>query len=187
MTARRPLRPAVFLDRDGTLNVDHNFVHKAEEWEWIPGALEAIKGFNRLGFAVVVVSNQSGIGRGLFTSADVEKLHRWVADEAAKKAARIDGFYFCPHKPDEGCACRKPNPGMLIQARDEMGLDLSRSFMAGDKGLDAGAAIAAGVSPFGLLTGQGRARRDEFPAGVPVMEDLPAVLAHIEKTLSREA
>jgi D-glycero-D-manno-heptose 1,7-bisphosphate phosphatase len=173
----------VFLDRDGTLNVEKGYVHSPEEWEWIPGAVEALRRFNRRGFKIVVLSNQSGIARGYFGAADVERLHAWVVDELARRDAKVDAFYFCPHGPGDGCECRKPKPGMLLRAARDLGLDLSRSWMIGDHASDVGAARAAGVKPLFVLTGHGAEERPRLPEGTVVMADISEACERIEKDL----
>lgn len=145
-------RPTAFLDRDGVLNRDHGYVHRSEDFEWLPGAREAIRHLNDAGYLAVVVSNQAGIARGLYAPADVERLHRWINTELAKVGAHVDAFYYCPHHPTEGkgeyrrvCDCRKPAAGMLLQAIREWPIDPTRSFMVGDKEIDMQAAAAAGI------------------------------------------
>jgi len=145
-------RPVAFLDRDGVLNRDHGYVHKREDFEWLPGAREAVKRLNDTGHLVIVVSNQAGIARGLYAPADVERLHCWINAELAKAGAHIDAFYYCPHHPTEGkgdyrrtCDCRKPAPGMLLQAMRDWPVNAAASFMVGDKEIDMQAAAAAGV------------------------------------------
>lgn len=145
-------RPTAFLDRDGVLNRDHGYVHRSEDFEWLPGAREAIKHLNDAGYLAVVVSNQAGIARGLYAPADVERLHRWINAELAKVGAHVDAFYYCPHHPTEGkgeyrrvCDCRKPAAGMLLQAIREWPINPKRSFMVGDKEIDMQAAAAAGI------------------------------------------
>jgi D-glycero-D-manno-heptose 1,7-bisphosphate phosphatase len=180
--------PAVFLDRDGTINVDKHFVHRIDQWEWIPGAVEAIRGFNQLGFRVIVVSNQAGIARGYYTEEDVRRLHEHVRRVLEEMGARVDAFYFCPHHPDLGpaCPCRKPLPGLLLQAQRECGLDLSRSFMIGDKVIDVLAGRAAGANPLLVETGYGRDQKAQAPAGTVVVPDLPAALEWIQGRIARE-
>jgi D-glycero-D-manno-heptose 1,7-bisphosphate phosphatase len=144
---------AAFLDRDGTLNVDHGYVHRHEDWQWMPGALESLAALNRMGLKVVVVSNQSGVARGYFKEDAVRRLHDWVAKDAAAHGARIDAFYYCPHL--DGCDCRKPSPGMLLRAAHDMSIDLAGSYMVGDSPRDAEAGVAAGTTAIllGAATG----------------------------------
>ena len=149
--------PAVFLDRDGTINVENNYLYRVEDWEWIPGTKEAIRKFKQSGYKVVVVSNQAGIARGIFESSDVERLHTFVQQELACIGTSIDAFYYCPHHPNYSgnCSCRKPAPGMLVQASLDLNLDLTRSWMIGDKLIDVQAGRAAGVQSMIVRTGYG--------------------------------
>lgn len=152
------LRPAIFLDRDGTLNVETGYLYKKAEWRWLPGAREAIAKLNRANYLVVVVTNQAGIARGLYRPEDVLELHYWVNMQLAEVGAKIDGFYFCPHHPEftGDCACRKPKPGMLLQAAQELGIDLKNSWMVGDKMSDVEAGMAAGCKSILVQTGYGK-------------------------------
>ena len=153
---RNERRPAAFLDRDGVLNRDTGYVHLPQEFEWLPSAKDAVKLFNDSNYLVIVVTNQSGVARGLYSANDVERLHRWINTELGHSGAHIDAFYYCPHHP-EGldpyrlvCDCRKPAPGMLLQAMREWPVDRSRSFMIGDKDIDVEAAERAGIRGFRL-------------------------------------
>ena len=156
--AERPI-PAVFLDRDGTINVEKNYLYRIEDWEWIPGAKEAITQLNEAGFLVVVVSNQAGIARGLYTEQDVNFLHKHVSTELMCEGGKIDAYYFCPHHPEHGenraCECRKPSPNMLIEAARALNIDLAKSWMLGDKVVDVQAGQLAGVSTILVRTGYG--------------------------------
>ena len=159
---KKTTRRAVFLDRDGTINVEKDYLHKIEDFEFIPGAPEAIKRLKDAGFLVIVVSNQSGVGRGYFDEHAVEKLHRYVQSELAGHNTSIDAFYFCPHHPEKGignykivCDCRKGEPGMLLQAAKEYDVDLQKSFMIGDKLADIEAGHRAGCQVLLVLTGYG--------------------------------
>jgi len=156
-TPTRRARPAVFLDRDGTINVEKNYLYRYEEWEWIAGAQDAIARLNKLGFLVVVVTNQAGIARGLYKERDVERLHQLIAVELKESGASIDAFYFCPHHPDftDACNCRKPSSGMILEAARNLHIDLSRSWMVGDKISDIEAGHAAGISTILVRTGYG--------------------------------
>ena len=157
-----PLNRAVFLDRDGTINVEKHYLHKIEDFEFIPGAPEAIKKLKDAGFLVIVVSNQAGVARGFFDEQAVETLHRHLQSELAALGTAIDAFYFCPHHPEEGvgryriaCDCRKGEPGMLLQAAREHNIDLHASFMIGDKLADIEAGERAGCQSILVLTGYG--------------------------------
>ena len=155
-------RKAVFLDRDGTINVEKDYLYKIEDFEFIPGVPEAIKRLKDAGFLVIVVSNQSGVGRGYFDERAVETLHRHIQEELVEFGTSIDAFYFCPHHPDEGvgdykvvCDCRKGAPGMLLQAAEDHDIDLQKSFMIGDKLADIKAGQRAGCQSILVLTGYG--------------------------------
>ncbi|WP_069131099.1 D-glycero-alpha-D-manno-heptose-1,7-bisphosphate 7-phosphatase [Rhodohalobacter halophilus] len=146
---------AFFLDRDGTLNVDYNFVHKPEEWTWCRGALEAIKWLNQNEFKIIVVTNQSGISRGHYSVNDVNQLHNWVDTQLSEKGLRIDDWYIAPHHPKFDPAPhrfdpadRKPETGMFQKAIRKHGIDPAQSFMAGDKVSDLKPALELGIKPF---------------------------------------
>jgi D-glycero-D-manno-heptose 1,7-bisphosphate phosphatase len=167
-------RAVVFFDRDGTLNVEKNYVYRYEDWEWLPGAISGLKTLAEAGFLLVIVSNQSGVARGFFSAKNVEELHRHVADDLRMSGVEVAGFYFCPHGPEEGCDCRKPCPGLLLRAAEDLSLDLSRSFMVGDKVIDVEAGCRAGVQPLLVETGYGKEQRHLLRSPVPVMKDLSA-------------
>ena len=117
-TSHNGMKHAIFLDRDGTINVEKNYLHRIEDWEWIPGATKAIRNFNEAGYLVVVVTNQAGVARSLYGEEEVRRLHEFIDSELAKEDALINAYYICPHHPDFGektnCDCRKPRPGMLL-------------------------------------------------------------------------
>ncbi len=136
---------AVFLDRDGVINVEKEYLHTIDAFEFIDGVFEACRHFQTLGYGLIIVTNQSGIGRGYYTEDDFESVTTWMLEQFHSHDIQIDAIYHCPHTPDKGCSCRKPNPGMLLQAAKEHGLDLSESWMIGDKESDIEAAKAAGV------------------------------------------
>ena len=159
-------KPAVFLDRDGTINVDKHYLHKIEDFEFIPGALQAIKKLKNAGYLVVVVTNQSGVARGYFNMDDVTRLHGHIQQELAGAGTGIDAFYVCPHHLEKGlgefrkeCDCRKGRPGLLFQASADLDIDLKRSFMVGDKIADIEAGENAGCQPILVLTGYGQESR----------------------------
>jgi D-glycero-D-manno-heptose 1,7-bisphosphate phosphatase len=145
-------RPAAFLDRDGVLNVDHGFVHKPEQLEWIEGAPEAVRLLNSAGYYVLVVTNQSGIARGYFDEAAVKLFHARMQDSLKAHGAHIDAFYYCPHHPEGTvksfavtCRCRKPGTGLLEQATGEWPVEIDASFLIGDRDDDMAAAAAFGI------------------------------------------
>lgn len=173
-------RPAVFFDRDGTLNVEKNYVHVPAEWAWLPGAVDALRRVGELGLTAVVVTNQSGVGRGYYDRSAVTALHDWVAAGLSTQGISVAGFYFCPHVEADRCDCRKPAPGLLTRAARELGLDLARSFMIGDKAADVAAARAAGVTPILVLTGYGASERAAVPVGVAVADDVVGAVRWIE-------
>ena len=151
MTTRRR-RPAAFLDRDGVLIEDTGYPHDPAEVRWVAGAPEAVARLNREGFLVFVVTNQSGVARGLYPEEQVRALHRWMAGHLAASGARIDGFEHCPHHPEaplpayrRACRRRKPAPGMIEDLLAAWPVDRARSFLVGDKETDLAAAAAAGV------------------------------------------
>lgn len=154
------MRRAAFLDRDGTINVEKGYLHKPCDWEWIPGSVEAIKGFNALGYLVIVVTNQPGIARGIYTHKEVDFLHQYVDALLAAAGARIDAYYYCPHHPNYGeikkCKCRKPKPGLLLKAKMDFDIDMEHSFMIGDKCSDILAGRAASTAAILVATGYGR-------------------------------
>ncbi len=157
-------RPAVFLDRDGTINVEKDYLYKVADFAFLPGAVAAVARLKQAGFLVFVVTNQSGVARGYYTLEDVEVLHRHLQAELRRSGTAVDGFYVCPHHPEQGlapwrrvCDCRKGNPGLLLQAAAEHRVDLARSFMVGDKAADIEAGRRAGCTPLLVLTGYGAA------------------------------
>lgn len=142
-----PLRGAVFFDRDGVLNIDGGFAFSPDQIAWVRGAHAAVRRVNAAGLLALVVTNQSGVARGLYTAEDVRALHRWMQAELAAQGARIDAWEFCPHHPEIGADCRrrKPGSGMLDDLIARFGIDPARSVMLGDRESDMAAAAAAGV------------------------------------------
>ena len=146
------MRRALFLDRDGVINVDHAYVHKQESFEFIDGIFELVRKARELDYLVLVVTNQAGIGRGYYSEDEFLALTEWMKAQFAACGASIDAVYFCPDHPLHGVShyrrdspMRKPAPGMLLQARDEFGIDMALSVMVGDKRTDMEAGAAAGV------------------------------------------
>jgi len=180
-----PLRPAVFLDRDGVI-IEHrdDYVKSLAEVVFIPGALEALARLARHDVLIVVATNQSAIGRGLLTRADADAINTHVLKRIAAAGGRVDGLYLCPHRPEDGCACRKPAPGMLLEAARDLGIDLAASAMIGDSLTDMLAAQAAGVRPILVLTGLGqRHTRELLPPELHHTLKVPDLATAIQKLL----
>jgi D-glycero-D-manno-heptose 1,7-bisphosphate phosphatase len=144
---------AVFLDRDGTLIEEVNFLSRAEDLRFFSFTDEAVKILKENGFLIVVITNQSGIGRGIFTEAAMREIHEIIQTKLTKK---IDAFYFCPHLPGAGCACRKPKTGMIEQALADFEIDLENSWFVGDKAIDVETGQNANVKTALVLTGYGK-------------------------------
>ncbi len=136
---------ALFLDRDGVINYDKGYVCKIEDFEFVKGIFATLDYFQKKGFKLFIVTNQSGIGRGYYTLKDFEILNRWMLKELEKRGIKIERVYFCPHAPEEGCFCRKPNIGMFQKAFKEFKIDKKSSWMIGDKLSDTKAAVNAGI------------------------------------------
>lgn len=176
------MRRAVFLDRDGTLNVEKEYLYRIVDFEFIPGTVEAIRLLNDAGFLVVVVTNQSGVARGYYTEEDVESLHRHIAAELQKSGARVDAWLYCPHHPDGRgsyslpCSCRKPLPGMLKEAARRYDIDLASSVMIGDKLADISAGQAAGCRTILVRTGYGADEECHVSKNTLVFDDLRAAV-----------
>lgn len=161
---------AAFLDRDGVINIDHAYVSKWEDFDFVDGALEGARLMHDAGFQLVIVTNQSGIGRGYYTEEDFAALNIHVKEAFAAAGAPLAGIYFCPHHPEKAigrykiqCSCRKPAPGMILQAAEDLGIDLSQSVMFGDKPGDMQAALSAGVAHRVLLGTDGLAEPKLVP------------------------
>jgi len=154
--------PAVFLDRDGTINEERHYLHQTAHLRLIRGAARAIRLLNQAGIPVFLATNQAGIGRGYYTPADMAALHHELARRLARRGAHLDGLYHCPHRPDERCSCRKPQPGMLLRAAAEHHLDLSRSYAVGDKLSDLLAGRSVGCRTVLVLTGYGQESRQQL-------------------------
>ena len=152
MTPQPAGSPAAFLDRDGVINADHGYVFRWEDFELLPGVESALQQLQDLGYQLVIVTNQSGIGRGLYTERDLAELNDALKKHLGRSGIDISGIYHCPHHPSEAlgeylqvCDCRKPAPGMLLAAIGDLGIDPEQSIMVGDKPSDMEAALRAGV------------------------------------------
>jgi D-glycero-D-manno-heptose 1,7-bisphosphate phosphatase len=170
-------RRAVFLDRDGTINEEVGYLGNPDDLHLLPGAAGAIRRLNESGFTAIVVTNQSAIGRGYFSSEDVAAVNTRLVEQLRERGASIDGLYVCPHRPDERCSCRKPEPGLLLQAAEEHGLDVRGSFLVGDKESDLDSGRRAGCRTVLVRTGP------EGPENAPppdhVADDLAAAVEWI--------
>ena len=178
----------LFLDRDGVINIDHGYLYRSEDFEFIPGVFEACRKFQQSGYRIVVVTNQSGIGRGYYTENDFHVLTQWMLKQFAENQIEVLDVFFCPHHPTKAlpqylkdCDCRKPAPGMLLQAIEKHGLDPNNAIMVGDKVGDMKAAENAGVDQKFLVTsGQSLSAQDKQAAdGV-----YPSLLALAESILA---
>jgi D-glycero-D-manno-heptose 1,7-bisphosphate phosphatase len=172
----------VILDRDGTINEDsEEYIKSPDEWRPIKGSLEAIARLTQADYRVVVATNQSGIARGLFDTRTLFAIHDTLLRALAKHGGRIDAFFFCPHAPEAGCSCRKPQPGMLLEVARRFNVPLDQAYMVGDTLRDLQAAAAAGARPVLVLTGKGALARDAggLPPGTRVFPDLAAFALYL--------
>jgi len=161
-------QPAVFVDRDGTLIEEVNFLSRLEDLIVFPFTPPAVKLLKDKGFLVIVLTNQSGIARGIYTEADMHGIHQQIQLEVG---GAIDAFYFCPHLPSAECLCRKPNLGMIESAQADFEIDLERSWMIGDKNLDVQIAENAGIKSVMVLTGYGQNHRTMLRSEPDVVAD----------------
>ena len=170
----------IILDRDGTINEDSlEYIKSPQEWQPLAGALEAIARLNHAGWRVVVASNQSGLGRGLFDVATLNAMHAKLHTMLAAVGGRVDAIFYCPHAPDDKCRCRKPESGLFEQIAERYGVELKNVPTVGDTARDLVAGAAVGCEPHLVLTGKGAALRDQplsadFPVGTQVHDDLGA-------------
>jgi D-glycero-D-manno-heptose 1,7-bisphosphate phosphatase len=174
----------VILDRDGVINFDSDsFIKGPAEWRPIPGSLEAIARLNHAGFHVVLATNQSGVGRGLFEVSTLNAIHDKMHRALAHIGGRIDAIFFCPHAQDAGCSCRKPNPGLFDEIARRFNVDLKGVPSVGDSLRDLEAAAAVGAEPILVLTGKGRKTEDAggLPPGTRVFSDLAEAARSIVK------
>ena len=184
----KALRPAAFLDRDGVINIDHAYVSRWEDFEFVPGAIDAMRRLGEAGYALVVVTNQSGVARGYFDEAAVQRLHEALRAHLAERGVLLAAIEYCPHLPDATvaryaceCDCRKPAPGMLLRAAEALGLDLPASLMFGDKPSDIEAAQAAGVGRPVMVAKDGKpgSTTRKVPAGALSFDSLAQAVASL--------
>jgi len=172
----------IILDRDGVINYDsEQFIKSPDEWKPIPGSLEAIARLNQWGWRVVVASNQSGVGRGLFGMDTLNAINEKMVKSLTQVGGRLDAIFFCPHAADSTCNCRKPKPGMFLQIAERFNASLERVPVVGDSLRDLQAGVAVGCKPYLVLTGKGQKTRDDpaLPEGTLIYPDLAAVVADL--------
>jgi D-glycero-D-manno-heptose 1,7-bisphosphate phosphatase len=170
----------VILDRDGVINLDsEQYIKSPDEWRPIAGSLEAIARFTQAGFRVVVATNQSGVGRGLFDMAALNAIHDKMHKAVSQLGGRIDAIFFCPHAQDRGCACRKPQPGMLLEIAERFDVALAEVPVIGDSLRDLQAASEAGARPILVLTGKGERTLESggLPENTEIHQDLATAAA----------
>lgn len=184
------MKKAIFLDRDGTLNIDHGYVHQIDDFHFIDGSIESLRKLKAMGFLLILVTNQSGIARGYFSEAQFLQLTEWMDWSLADRGVDLDGIYYCPHHPHgkgeyrQDCDCRKPKSGMLVQAIKELNIDPSQSFMVGDKIEDLLAARSAKVrSKILVKTGKPITHEGERLADYVIdsIADLPDLIKQLKK------
>jgi len=172
----------IILDRDGVVNLDsEHFIKSPEEWKPIPGSLEAIARLNQAGYRVVLATNQSGIGRGLFDMATLNAIHDKMHKALAQFGGRIDALFFCPHAADSNCECRKPRPGMFEEISKRFNMDLAGVPAIGDSLRDLQAAVALGALPILVRTGKGEKTIEAggLPEGTLVFSDLAEAVRYL--------
>jgi len=161
-------RPAIFLDRDGTLVEEVNYLSRVEDLRLFPFSADAVRRLKEAGFLIIVVTNQSGIGRGIYTEAEMHAIHEAIQNELN---GAIDAFYFCPHLPCDGCDCRKPKLGMIEAALRDLEIDVENSWMIGDKKIDVETGRSAGMRTALVLTGYGTQHKGSLEQLPEIMED----------------
>ena len=185
-------KPAVFLDRDGTLIHDVGYLSRVDDARWFPWSIEAVRLLNRAGFLVCITTNQGGIGLGFYDEGLVRDVHALMSKDVERAGGRLDGLYFCPHHPQAiredlriDCDCRKPKPGMVRQAQSDLDIDLARSYVVGDKMADVGLAVSVGAKGLLVKTGYGHAeleRHEGMPGAAYVADTLFEAVSWILKS-----
>lgn len=182
------MRKVIFLDRDGTINVEKSYLYKWEDFEFEKNAIEGLKELKNLGYEFIVVTNQSGIGRGYYTEEDLVALNNQMTEKLKEFGIEILECFYCPHHPEKGigkykvdCNCRKPNPGMLLEGIKKYDVDIENSFMIGDKKGDLEAGKKAGLKSILVLTGYGKKIEEEVKGNYLIAKDLLEVAAILKK------
>ena len=175
-------KPAIFLDRDGVINKDNGYVSQRDDFEFIEGTIEACIELQKKGYLLVVITNQSGIARGLFTEAQFNTLTEWMDWSMSDRGVDLDGIYYCPHHSEEGqgefkidCECRKPKPGMLMNAIEDLNIDIDTSILVGDKTSDLQAGIAAGIKTNYLVRSGKEITEQGESLATAIFDDLAAI------------
>ncbi|WP_298939883.1 D-glycero-beta-D-manno-heptose 1,7-bisphosphate 7-phosphatase [uncultured Psychromonas sp.] len=175
-------KPAIFLDRDGVINKDNGYVSQRDDFEFIEGTIEACIELQKKGYLLVVITNQSGIARGLFTEAQFNTLTEWMDWSMSDRGVDLDGIYYCPHHSEEGqgefkidCECRKPKPGMLMNAIEDLNIDIDASILVGDKTSDLQAGIAAGIKTNYLVRSGKEITEQGESLATAIFDDLAAI------------
>jgi D-glycero-D-manno-heptose 1,7-bisphosphate phosphatase len=171
-------KKAVFLDRDGTLIEDKGYMRNCDEIKLLTGVIEALSTLKKSGFELIIISNQSGIGRGLITKAEVEEINKYLTNLLISQGISLTAIYYCPHTPDDKCFCRKPNPGMVLLALNQYNINPKESFFVGDKHTDVETAINAGVNPV-LISTNSKLEKNNHP--IVVVDSLLTWVKSIEQ------
>lgn len=175
------MKPCIFFDRDGTLIEERHYLSDPAQVALIPGAAEAVRLAREAGFLAVVLTNQSGVGRGYFPAEAVEAVHRRMEELLAEEGAKLDGIYLCPHAPEDDCPCRKPRTGLVEQAARDLEIDLRRSWMIGDKAADIELAANAGMRAVLVMTGYGASSAPQAAGAASFI--VPDALAAVRRIL----
>lgn len=171
---------SVFIDRDGTITKDKGYITDVSSLELIPGAARALNGFHSLGFLVILVTNQSAVGRGYITDDELAKIHERLKQLLSREGSHLDAIYVCPHHPDDGCDCRKPKPGLIRRACGDFDIDTTRSYIIGDQKADVELGRREAITTILVLTGHGKKTAEETSPDYVVNDILEAEML-IEK------
>lgn len=175
------LERAVFLDRDGTLNEDVGYLYQWKDWQWLPDVIPGLKRLYHAGYKLIIISNQAGIARKYYEEKDLAKLNLQINRALAEHGIQMHGFYHCPHHPmfTGECSCRKPKPGMILRAAEELHVNIGASWLIGDKASDIYAGMAAGCKSILVETGYGAAQKQYIPAFIPAFKNFFCAVNYI--------